>query len=209
MPDTFARSPDGYLYITNGIDKPVRWDGITDAIEVSGVEAPSEAVVIAGSGVGDIFGTIYGFARFVDRLGRVSNMSPIGQSVAISGVSGNITDATNTGPIVVTAVAHGRQTGDQVEIKDVLGNTAANGVWTVTNVDADSFSLDGSTGNGDYRSDGTGTWNTGASTITYTNLPTTDDPAIVKREVYRTKIGDPNTVYLDISSETFLATELT
>lgn len=59
-----------------------------------------------------------------------------------------ITSSTNASPIVVTATAHGYSTGDIVTIFGHATNTAANGTWTVTKVTADTFSLDGSTGNG-------------------------------------------------------------
>lgn len=71
--------------------------------------------------------------------------------------SGAITGATNASPIVLTSAAHGLTTGTRVTVSGVLGNTAANGTFTVTRVDADTFSLDGSTGNGSYTSGGT--WN--------------------------------------------------
>lgn len=63
-----------------------------------------------------------------------------------------ITGATNANPIVITANGHGLQTGDTAVIHSVQGNTAANGTWTVTRVDANTFSLNGSTGNGAYTS---------------------------------------------------------
>lgn len=67
----------------------------------------------------------------------------------------SIIGATNATPIVIqTAVAHLRQTGDEVVISGVTGNTAANGTWTVTRVDDTHFSLDGSSGNGAYVSAG-------------------------------------------------------
>ncbi len=58
--------------------------------------------------------------------------------------------ATNALPIVVTSIGHGLQTGTQVTITGVLGNTATNGTWTITRIDADTFSLDGSVGNGNF-----------------------------------------------------------
>ena len=69
--------------------------------------------------------------------------------------SGNITGATNNSPIVITSASHGLQTGARVTISGVSGNTAANGSFTITRVDGNSFSLDGSTGNGSYTSGGT------------------------------------------------------
>lgn len=66
-----------------------------------------------------------------------------------------ITGATNATPIVVTAVGHGYATGDVVGIASVGGNTAANGAWVITKVDADTFSLNDSVGSGAYTSGGT------------------------------------------------------
>ena len=63
-----------------------------------------------------------------------------------------ITDVTNpvSGEVVVTSAGHGLQTGDQVRIADVLGNTAANGTHTITRLSADAFALQGVSGNGNY-----------------------------------------------------------
>jgi hypothetical protein len=67
-----------------------------------------------------------------------------------------VSGATNATPIVVaTTAAHGVSTGDTVRISGVLGNTAANGRWTATSVDATHFQLNGSVGNGVYASGGT------------------------------------------------------
>lgn len=65
-----------------------------------------------------------------------------------------ITGATNATPIVITATAHGYQTGDKVCRYNVGGNTAANGYGAITRVDADTFEIDGSVGNGAYTSGG-------------------------------------------------------
>lgn len=62
----------------------------------------------------------------------------------------DITDATNATPIVITATAHGLTTGDPVFINEVEGNIAANGPHVVTVIDADTFELDDTTGDGDY-----------------------------------------------------------
>lgn len=67
----------------------------------------------------------------------------------------DITGATNASPIVVTIASHGYQTGDQATVAGVLGNTAANGNWSITVLTANTFSLDGSVGNASYTSGGT------------------------------------------------------
>jgi len=72
-----------------------------------------------------------------------------------------ITGATNASPIVITSGTHGLVTGDRVIVSDVLGNTAANGIWIVTKLTDDAVSLNGSTGNADYTS--------GASIATVSN----------------------------------------
>jgi hypothetical protein len=58
---------------------------------------------------------------------------------------GNITSVVNGTPIVVTTAApHGLATGDEVALGKV-SPPIANGRWTVTVVDANRFSLNGST----------------------------------------------------------------
>ncbi len=67
-----------------------------------------------------------------------------------------IANATNAAPIVITtAVNHGYSTGDQVRVAGVVGNTAANGDFTITSVNNTMFSLNGSAGNGAYGGGGT------------------------------------------------------
>ena len=73
-----------------------------------------------------------------------------------SQVSGQatITGATNANPIVITtSAAHGLFTGDTIVVSGVLGNTAANGTWTVTSLTSNTFSIP-TTGNGAYTSGG-------------------------------------------------------
>lgn len=55
--------------------------------------------------------------------------------------AGTVADATNASPIVITAAGHGLLNGSQVVISGVLGNTAANGTFTVRNVTANTFEL--------------------------------------------------------------------
>ncbi len=66
-----------------------------------------------------------------------------------------ISAASNASPIAITTSSpHGLSTGDHVFIFGMLGNTAANGRWTVTVTDSTHFTLNGSTGNGAYTSGG-------------------------------------------------------
>ncbi len=65
-----------------------------------------------------------------------------------------ITAATNASPIVLTSTSHGRTAGDVVTVAGVAGNTAANGTWQVSVTDANTLSLNNSSGNGSYTSGG-------------------------------------------------------
>jgi hypothetical protein len=65
-----------------------------------------------------------------------------------------VEDASNDSPIEIEASGHGLTTGDVVLIGLVGGNTAANGVFVVSVIDSDTFTLDGSSGNGAYTSGG-------------------------------------------------------
>lgn len=71
--------------------------------------------------------------------------------------TGSVIGATNATPIVIQSTGHGLTTGTRVTVAGVGGTTNANTTTTVTVVDADHFSLDGTTGNGAYTSGGT--WN--------------------------------------------------
>lgn len=70
-----------------------------------------------------------------------------------------ITGCTNASPIVVTCPGHQRNTGDSVLVRNVAGNTAANGRFVATVIDTNTLSLNGSAGNGAYTSGGAITGN--------------------------------------------------
>jgi len=81
-----------------------------------------------------------------------SNASPI---VITTSTEYTITNATNADPIVITtSAAHGYETGDEIFISGVLGNTDANGTWDITKLSTTTFSLDDSEGNAAYVSGG-------------------------------------------------------
>jgi hypothetical protein len=80
---------------------------------------------------------------------------PADAATAIGGPTIAVTNASNSTPIVITTAApHGMNTGTQVAISLVVGNTAANGTYTITYAGPTSFALDGSVGNGAWVSGG-------------------------------------------------------
>ena len=65
--------------------------------------------------------------------------------------TGNVvTDATNSSSLIITSPGHGLQTGEEIRVTGVLGNTAANGTFKVSVIDSDTFRLDSAAGSGVY-----------------------------------------------------------
>ena len=94
---------------------------------------------------------ILNYARPIERTGYLSLV--VGQDryqfeeVAISGV-------TEGAPATITSNNHPFHTGDTVTIFGVIGISGVNGRRQITKVDANSFTLDNSTGTGTYTSGG-------------------------------------------------------
>jgi hypothetical protein len=95
--------------------------------------------------------------KLFDTLGQwlPPNVLPGDVTTSVAGLTITVTGATNTSPIsITTATPHGLQTGVQVTISGVVGNTAANGVFTITVTGLSAFTLNSSTGNGAWVSGG-------------------------------------------------------
>jgi hypothetical protein len=71
------------------------------------------------------------------------NTAGTGGLPLIQGLSGFVSGAAGT-PIVINSPGHNLPQGALVTIAGVQGNTAANGKWKITLVDANNFSLNGS-----------------------------------------------------------------
>lgn len=197
----FAMEPTGNLIFARGDQRMQRWDGLLADFIQAGIESPANPLTVAqGSGKGEICGTIYAVVRYLDSEGRVSNVSPLSTALEIAVLSKTVEDATNADPIVITSTAHGLATNDRVKIEGVRGNYSANGTWTITKINSDTFSLNVSLGTGLYT--GGGTISVGAGTIGYSSIP--DASAVTnvfKKQILRSKDGDANTYYLDLDSE--------
>ncbi|MCR9201189.1 MAG: proprotein convertase P-domain-containing protein, partial [Planctomycetaceae bacterium] len=92
-------------------------------------------VVIAGQ-VGGIYYTSNGDQPNPTWIEMDVPLLPLAAPTPITGAAGS--------DIVITAAGHGLASGDTVIVRNVEGNTNANGFWTVTVIDADNFSLNGS-----------------------------------------------------------------
>lgn len=207
MPNSFSESAEGLLLIADGVGSMLRWDGRSSFAEPAGVAGPTTAPVMAASLVGSIVGTYKAYVRYVDSYGNISNLSPVSAELAVNGTSGGVTGASNAVPIVITSAAHGLSNGATVKVQDIEGNEAANGTWTITVVDADSFSLDNSVGDGAYR--GAGTWYRGVGLITYTAIEVPSDPTIVTRQILRNTDGQLRTFYIDVETTDLLVSTFT
>jgi hypothetical protein len=109
------------------------------------------------------------------RVAKGNDKSSIGNATWTQGpmpATKAIVSSTNASPIQVTVTSHGYATGDVVQITGHTVNSAANGVWIVTNTGANTFTLDGSTGNGVGGASGTAA-NINAKTIKLASALTT------------------------------------
>lgn len=102
-----------------------------------------------------------------------------------------IAAASNATPIVITSNGHGLSNTDMVAIAGVGGNTAANGVWAVANVAANTFELEGSAGSGAYTAGGT-----------WYKLNATRATAITLQNGRYVKSGETNKLYLGTAMTT-------
>lgn len=92
------------------------------------------------------------------RLKASPDPTSIGNVTWTSGIMSStksISSSTNASPISVTVNSHGYSTGDTVYITGHTTNLNANGMWEITVTGTNTFTLDGSTGNG--TGGGTGT----------------------------------------------------
>ncbi len=207
MPDSFTEDPNGLLYVFNGQDPVGNWDGRESSFRESGVFGPTAAPVISGSGTGNIVGRFYARVRFVDDRGNFSNVSPVSDLYEAISTTITISDATFASPIQITTTTnHGLATGQSVHIKNVSGNTGANGIRTVTVTGPTTFTLDSSFGSGSYT--GGGTMTTGVSSIDYSSLPVSSDSKVARRQVLRNKDGNADVYYVDIDTTNLASTSL-
>ncbi len=109
------------------------------------------ALVAGEAHIGEVGGKT---ALVTDGFTRPADTTAYTAKDAVSAATLAVAGATNASPIVITCNNHGLVTGDAVTIASVGGNTAANGDFLVTRITANTFSLDGSTGNGAYTSGG-------------------------------------------------------
>ncbi|MGE3819545.1 MAG: WD40/YVTN/BNR-like repeat-containing protein, partial [Isosphaeraceae bacterium] len=151
-----------YVSTTTGIfrttDGGVNWTNITPVGSLIG-GTTNNLELSVGRTTGTLFAAVVNNGR-VATMWRTTNQGATWQQLDVPEVVettvNNVTGATNAAPIVITSVNHGQNTNDRVRITGVTGNTAANGDWTITRLTANTFSLNGSVGNGAYG--GGGTW---------------------------------------------------
>lgn len=98
-------------------------------------------------------------------------------SSTYNGKSVAITSTTDATPISVVAVAHGYITGDVVLVAHHHVNTNANGYWTITRVDANTFTLNSSYGSGNGVGGANGTV---SSFVTSATIPSDGDGPSIK-----------------------------
>lgn len=118
-------------------------------------DARNPANYVVQSIQGAVVDPFFGLAGFVQAVGV--EPEPI-----LPGAAGvqfdpplTVFAATNATPVeITTTVPHGLTTGDLVRVSAVTGNSGANGIWRVTVNGIQTFTLDGSMGNGAYTGNG-------------------------------------------------------
>lgn len=198
MIENFQETDQGDLFVANGIDIFLRWDGFLGSMQPVGMDAPATALVLGGSGFGAIVGTFFAYQRFIDEFNNPSNLSAISNTYEATGTTGTITGASNASPIVITSAGHLLTTGTTVKITGVEGNTSANNTWVITVIDNQSFRLDDSHGTDDYT--GGGVWTSGVSTILYSSVPIPSEAKVRRRQILRNTDGQATTFYVDVDT---------
>ncbi len=167
-----------------------------------------QQVVIAGvQGNTSANGTFYVSGVTANTFNLVGAPAGNGAYTANTGtwmaVPGIITGATGNAvsPIVITSPHHGLRTGQQVTITGVGGNTNANspagtGGYFITVIDADHFSLNGTTGNGTY------TVNTGSYALPVD--PTGSSPVGIVLTDFSPKLDALGKPVLDVNNNPIL-----
>lgn len=95
-----------------------------------------------------------------------------------AGTQYDVTGATRGGQVIITTNSTtGLANGDSVVVSNVLGNTAANGTFSISEVTPTTFTLDGSLSNGFYIPN-SGTW-TQSNAPTFNVTGASDGPIVI------------------------------
>ena len=209
FPLSFAESPEGILLMANGVDAPIAWDGFSPAAWTAGVGPPDTVVVLSGTGTGSLTGRRWAYMRYVDTRGNYSNLSQISDPIDL-GSDGLIDGVTysSSGVASVVAPSHGLVTGAIVTVSSVLGLPTVNGVFAVTVVDANTFSLNGLVLTGGTYLSG-GVWTSAAASVVYSYVETPTDPKIVRRQILRNLAGDASVFYVDVDTYDIVSSSFT
>lgn len=115
--------------------------------------------------------------------------------------------ASNTTPIeITTTTPHGINSGESVYITGVLGNTGANGSFTITSTGASTFTLTGSIGTGAYTSGGlvgTTARISRALYVTGSDGASTLDNSSWRRDPFQTIANNPISSYSGVMLNAF------
>ncbi len=207
FPFSYAETPGGMLLLANGIDPMQKWDGLSPTMEPAGIIPPAAAPALAGLNYGSITGFLVAYVRFLDDYGNCSNLSPISNILA-AGFDGNIDQVnynSTSGQVTVTSFQHGLTGTQTILISGVNGLTLVNGQWSVTVVDANTFTISGLVITSGQYTDG-GYWTQGVASLVYSDVPTPVDGKVVRRQILRNLSGNLETLYVDIDTNDITST---
>ncbi|MBT3295302.1 MAG: DUF11 domain-containing protein [Verrucomicrobia bacterium] len=145
-------------------DQGLTWTDISDSriTSVFGGANQNNAELAVSPVSGRVYLAVInsGQAEYIGYTDSPGGVTPVWTEMDIpcipstSGTSATVTGATDASPIEITATAHPFTSGEWVAIDNVLGNTAANGVFRIDDTGANTFTLRHSSGNGTYAGGG-------------------------------------------------------
>ncbi len=145
QPMTFCEDRRGILYMANGVDRPLRWDGELATAENAGLTAPGSALAASGSGAGStLSGTYSCYVRYLDRDGIPSSLSPV-RALVLSGTDSQIdyTSVPTSSDSRVTQRQIWRNTDGQTVTFYLDATIADNSTTTATSTKTDAQLLAG------------------------------------------------------------------
>lgn len=86
-PASMAEAHDGVLYVVNGIQPALRWDGQTTSAEIAGIEKPLTGCDIGGGASGSMYGKYDAYVRYIDDSGQRGNLSALTSITLTSGAA--------------------------------------------------------------------------------------------------------------------------
>ena len=131
-PFRYVKANDGTIFMLNGIDRPLAWDGMAATARNWGMDTPTGTPTLAAGAAGLPDGTyLYYVSWYNEKTGEYSGLSPISASITVTLDQVTVTKVSTTTDTQVTHWAVWRNTDGQTDTFYLVGTTAyANATFT-------------------------------------------------------------------------------